>query len=68
MQLTYGERAKGSDCMNNLDDLQEQLTQVQNRMELDLQNGLGWACEDVHEAGELMGRIAKIRQMSDGSK
>ena len=53
--------------MDNLADLQVELLQVQNRMEKDLQNGLGWATEDVHEAGELMSRIAKIRLESDGS-
>lgn len=53
--------------MDNLDDLQAELVQVQNRMENDLQNGLGWATEDVHEAGELMSRIAKIRLESVGS-
>lgn len=59
--------SKGRGVMENLTDLQAELVQVQNRMENDLQNGLGWATEDVHEAGELMSRIAKIRRESDGS-
>ena len=53
--------------MDNLDDLQAELVQVQNRMENDLQNGLGWATEDVHEAGELMSRIFEILLESVGS-
>lgn len=53
--------------MDDIKDLQEQLQEVQHRMDLDLQNGLGWACEDVHLAGELMSRITKIRLESEGS-
>ena len=57
--------------MDNLDDLQnlqEQLQQIQHRMELDMQAGLGWSAEDVHEAGELMARITKIRAVSEGAE
>lgn len=68
VQLHYGENGKAVVYMDNLKDLQMELLQVQTKMELDEQAGLGWATEDVHEAGELMGRIAKIRQMSDGSQ
>ena len=54
--------------MDTLTDLQEQLLQVQHRMEVDVQNGLGWACDDVHETGELMSRISKIRLESKGAE
>lgn len=54
--------------MDNLHDLQVELMQVRNRMELDEQYGLGWSCDDVHTAGELMARIAKIRLVSEGAE
>lgn len=54
--------------MDNMANLQEQLQEVQNRMELDTQAGLGLATEDVHKAGELMARIDKIRLVSEGAQ
>lgn len=54
--------------MDDLQNLQEQLQQIQHRMELDMQAGLGWSAEDVHLAGELMSRIDKIRLISEGAK
>lgn len=54
--------------MDNMANLQEQLQEVQHRMDLDHQNGLGWSCDDVHTAGELMARIDKIRLMSEGAE
>ena len=53
--------------MDNLRDLQKDLQEVQAKMERDEQAGLGWSTEDVHEAGELMSRISKIRLESVGS-
>lgn len=67
MQLHYGEHGKAVVYMDNLKDLQMELLQVQTKLELDEQAGLGWATEDVHKAGELMARIEKIRAMSEGS-
>lgn len=54
--------------MNNLKDLQMELLQVQAKMEKDEQAGLGWSANDVHEAGELMARISKIRAVSEGAE
>ena len=64
---TMGSKQKGCGIIDNLQELQEQLRQVHHRMELDEQNGLGWATEDVHEAGELMSRIFEILLESVGS-
>ena len=53
--------------MDNLKDLQTELLQVQTKMELDEQAGLGMSADDVHLVGELLNRIRKIRSESVGS-
>lgn len=53
--------------MDNLHDLQVELLQVQAKMELDEQSGLGILAEDLHTAGELLNRIRKIRLESEGA-
>lgn len=60
-------KGRGFMDMDNLKDLQTELLQVQTKMELDEQAGLGMSADDVHLAGELLNRIRKIRSESVGS-